>query len=895
MAEMINIKINGKDITCEKGQTILQVAKANGIDIPNMCYSEKVKLYGACGVCVVEAKGVPKLLRSCASFVTDGMEIETETDRVKQARKVALELMLSDHVGDCRPPCAKACPAGTDCQGYVGLIANGKFEDANRLIKDKIPLPASIGRVCPHPCEQKCRRQAIDDPVQIAFLKRFAADKNIAAGDVYVPEIKEATGKKVAIIGGGPAGLSAAYELRRKGHNVTLFDAMPKMGGMLRYGIPEYRLPKAVLDAEVEAIHGMGVEFKNNTKIGTDITIDELKKDYDAVIIAIGFWTSSMMRIPGEELEGCYGGIDFLRKSALGEETRMGARVAVVGGGNTAMDACRTAVRLGAKEVYVFYRRTRAEMPANAIEIEEAEEEGVVFKFLCNPAEILGENGKVVAVKGQVMELGEPDASGRRSPVAVEGKFDIVPVDTVIMAIGQRLNAKGLENYEVTKKGTFVVDAKSFMTADAGVFACGDCAHVGADKIAVAAIGDAIKTANAVDAYLTGRIATFDETGIYPLYSEKNLTMDDVRAAHPDEVPVQKIEMAHDAPEDRKTNFKEYMHGFTDLEAMREAEKCLECGCMDYYECKLINYANRYDAKPERVAGSKHKESIKDLNEFIIRDNAKCMLCGLCVRACEEVTGNTALGLVGRGFDTLVTPEMGLPLEKSKCTACGLCVSLCPTGALYEKAPLKKNVALPEKCEESKCRFCTAACDIKAVKYGKTLLKVLPADNTVNLCNTGRFGFSADGFVFSENCCVECAGKNAAEILEDAVKTAENFDFSKPYAAISSIHTKAEAEAIMNAVKAKFANAKFVYTDKAIDEKTKANIDACLTQNGVSGIDYKLGNKAFFEGGTADGLTVADYNEIKNNATVIISFADDIAKADLGISYIDLPAVFGKI
>lgn len=873
MADMINIKINGIEIACEKGKTILQVAKENGIDIPNMCYSEKVKLYGACGVCVVEAKGIPKLLRSCASFVSDGMEIETETDRVKKARKVALELMLSDHVGDCRPPCAKACPAGTDCQGYVGLIANGKFEDAITLIKNKIPLPASIGRVCPHPCEQKCRRQAIDDPVQIAFLKRFAADLDSENGNIYTPETGADTGKKVAVIGGGPAGLTMAYQLRRKGHAVTVFEAMPNMGGMLRYGIPEYRLPKDVLEAEIQAIHGMGVEFKNNTKIGKDIAFDDIKKDFDATVISIGFWTSSAMKIPGEDLDGVYGGIDFLRKVSLGEDAGMGERVAVVGGGNTAMDACRTAVRLGAKEVYTFYRRTRAEMPANAIEIEEAEEEGVVFKFLCNPAEIIGENGKVTAIKGQVMELGEPDASGRRSPVPVEGKFDIVPVDTVIMAIGQRLNAKGFENYEVSKKGTFVIDEKSFMTAEAGVFAVGDCSHAAPDKIAISAIGDAVKASNAIDAYLTGRVATFDETGVYPLYSEKKMTPDDIRAAHPDKAPLAKIEMQEDSAEERKHVFKEYMHGFTKEEAMHEAEKCLECGCMDYYECKLINYANRYDANPERVAGSKHKIATRDMNEFIIRDNSKCMLCGLCYRACEEVTGNTALGLVGRGFDTLVAPEMGLPLDSSKCIKCGLCVSLCPTGALYAKAPLKKNVALPETSFESKCRFCVKNCDIKAVMYGNTLLKVEPGANTTNLCHEGKFGICKDDFAFEIEDCLECAEAKAGKLLDKAISTMESFDYSRPLVVISALHSKAEAQAIINATKAKFANASF----------TTRDLDKTLDGE-------KYGNKAFFENGMISDIKPFDIKA----GSVIISFGDTLSDIDAEISKISLPNIFVK-
>jgi len=870
MSENIKVKINGIEIECQKGQTILQVAKANGIDIPNMCYSEKVKLYGACGVCVVEVKGVPKLLRSCASFVSDGMEIETETDRVRAARKVALELMLSDHDGNCRPPCAKACPAGTDCQGYVGLIANGKFAEANMLIKEKIPLPAAIGRVCPHPCESKCRRAAIDDAVQIAYLKRFAADldRELNGDNLYTPAVGKATGKKVAVIGGGPAGLSAAYSLRRKGHEVTVFDQMPKMGGMLRYGIPEYRLPKAILDVETKSIEKMGVTFKNNVKIGTNgLSVNDIAKEFDATCISIGNWVSQKMRIPGEEFTGVIGGIDFLRKVVNGENIEIGDKVAIVGGGNTAMDACRTAVRCGAKEVYVFYRRTRAEMPANEIEIVEAEEEGVVFKFLCNPAEILSENGKVTAVKAQKMELGEPDASGRRSPVPIEGEFDVVPVNTVIMAIGQKINADGFEDFPTTKKGDFEIDPKTFMTNVPGIFACGDAATNGMSKIAVSAIAGGNKVAASIDNYLTGRVENFDFNGQYDLYSEINLTQEQIREQNPDKVPLEKIEMAFAEASERKDNFKEYMYGFTKEEAMEEASKCLECGCMDYYECKLIDYANRYNSNPTRVAGIKHAKQKKDLNEYIVRDNAKCMLCGLCVRACEEVNGITALGLVGRGFDTYVSPEMGLPLDHSQCTGCGLCVSLCPTGALGEKLVLRKKVPLPTTKTVSKCRFCEKACDVQIEKYGDALVKVVPGEGTVNLCHLGRFGYTMEGNEFVEGNVKELVKKLITESLDNV----PSLDTSNVHAIISRVHSKNETLSIIAAVKDLFPNATFSAG------KSKKTDDSLVFEN-------KLFDESVFNG-----------LENKSKETLILTFGENLEYKDDNASTVKLPFVFDKI
>ena len=370
--DKIRITIDGKEIFAESGKTVLEIAAENNIEIPNLCYSKNLKIYGACGLCVVEAEGNPKLLRACATTAADGMVIKTNTERVKRARKIALELIMSDHVGDCKGPCSLNCPAQTDVQGYLKEIALGNDRKAVEIIKEKIPLPASIGRVCPHPCEANCRRRFVEEPLSIAYLKAFAADNDLASDEPFVPEKAKATGKKVSIIGGGPAGLTAAYYLCLSGHEVTVFDAMPEMGGMLRYGIPEYRLPKNVLRKEISLIGNLGVLMKNNMSIGKDISFEEIRENSDAVLIATGAWKPMNIGCPGEELSGVISGIDFLREVNSGKIPEIGKSVAVVGGGNTAMDACRTAIRCGAENVYVIYRRTRAEAPAEDIEIEEA-------------------------------------------------------------------------------------------------------------------------------------------------------------------------------------------------------------------------------------------------------------------------------------------------------------------------------------------------------------------------------------------------------------------------------------------------------------------------------------------------------------------------------------------
>ena len=715
---MINLTINGKAIQAPEGSTILEAARANGIDIPTLCYDKAVEIYGACGLCVVEAEGIPKLLRSCSAKVMEGMKVNTESERVVRSRKIAMELLMSAHDGDCVAPCQLNCPAHTDCQGYVGLIANGEYDAAVKLIKNKIPLPASIGRVCPHPCEKACRRKNVEEPINIAQLKAFAADMDLKV-DSYIPEKQEPTGKKVAVIGGGPAGLTAAYYLTIMGHDVTVYDMMDKMGGMLRYGIPQYRLPKEVLDKEIAIIEKAGVKLVNNVKLGKDFTIKSLKERNDAVIVAVGAWKSSSMRTPGEELDGVYGGIDFLRAVIKGNPPAIGEKVAICGGGNTAMDACRTAVRLGAKEVYVIYRRTRNEMPADKLEIDEAEEEGVIYKFLTNPISFNGEDGKLKSVTLQIMELGEPDASGRRSPVPVEGKTEEIALDSVILAIGQKLVQGDVKELELNSRGNIAADPDFFTTSVEGVFAIGDATNRGA-SIAIEAIGEAGRCAKAVDAYLNGQ----ELDARVPYVSKR----DESAIDYSDREKQPRITPKVLSPETRRANFDEVSLGFTEEEAQAEASRCLECGCREYYKCKLLNVARRYEIDPDRFKGEMPQKYTRDANAFIERNTAKCILCGLCVRSCREVMDIHAIGLMGRGFKTDISPAFSLPLDKTNCNNCGLCVQLCPTGSLTEKSVLKKQVPLNEKYTEEFVDINGKQASVLVSRYNGKVLRVIPND-----------------------------------------------------------------------------------------------------------------------------------------------------------------------
>ena len=671
--EQIKITVNGIEMVGNKGETILNIAAKNGVEIPNLCYNCNLKTYGACGICLVEGEGMPKLMRACSTVAADGAVYSTQTDRVKKARTIALELIMSDHEGDCVAPCSLNCPAQTNVQGYLKQIALGNDREAVRIIKEKIPIPASIGRVCPHPCESNCRRRLVEEPLSIAYLKAFAADNDLASGNPYVADKKASTGKKVAVIGGGPAGLSAAYYLCLEGHDITVYDAMPEMGGMLRYGIPEYRLPKAVLAKEVEAIASLGVTMKNNVKIGKDVSFDEIKNGADAVLVTVGAWKGSSVGCKGEELDGVLSGIDFLREVNMGNIPDIGKNVAVVGGGNTAMDACRTAVRCGAENVYVIYRRTRAEAPAEDIEIEEAIEEGVQFLFLTNPDEIIGENGKVKEIKLQIMELGEPDASGRRKPVPVEGEFKTLEVDTVISAIGQKCAPAGLEAVGLTQRGTIEADETTCMTNLDGVFAAGDATNKGA-SIAIAAIAEANTAAKAINAYLLGMPMDFRK----PYYSKRNVTAEMLA----DREKKARAVMSVKDPNERNKCFDAVINGFTEEQARGEAKRCLECGCHDFADCKLIRYANEDIITPERLAGKKHTCFKEQKLVTIERDQGKCILCNLCVRTCKEEAKQGLLGLVGRGFKTVIKPEFDNPEAVAVCKDCHKCADLCPTGAL---------------------------------------------------------------------------------------------------------------------------------------------------------------------------------------------------------------------
>ena len=466
-------------------------------------------------------------------------------------------------------PCSHTCPVGTSVPKYIALVGAGRFDDALRLIRDKNPFTSVCGRVCNAPCESKCRRGRIDEPLSIRALKRFAAD---AAGDGKLPmpskHISRASEKKVAIVGSGPAGLSAAYQLARMGYSPTVFEADPVAGGMLASCIPPYRLPREVLKGEIDLIKSLGVDIKLNTRIGKDISFDKIREDFDAVFLATGADKSWTLGIPGEDMNGVFDSITFLKDVNLGrKKIILGDNVAVVGGGNAAIDAARTAWRLGAKEVTVIYRRLKEDMPAAIEEIREAEAEGIKFMYLTLPVEAKGENGKLKSLRCQLLELKEFDKTGRRKPYPIDGSFIDISVDTVITAISQEPDTDYLQNEVATKRGGVVsIDSATMKTNLDGVFAGGDL--VNGPWTVVGAIGDGIKAAVSIDRYLGG----FGELASDSASIEIPPAPDDVD----DIVETPRI-CENLLCVQSRIGMAEVDLGYTQEQAIKEAARCLRC------------------------------------------------------------------------------------------------------------------------------------------------------------------------------------------------------------------------------------------------------------------------------------------------------------------------------
>ncbi len=742
---MINIKINGQQITADPNRTILDIVHERKLDsIPTLCHDPKLEPFGSCFLCVVEVAGMNKLVPSCATKPWEGMDIQTRSPKVVDARKTCLELLASNHFAECFGACRLNCPADIDIQGYMSLTYLGKYHDAIKLIKEKNPFPSVCGRVCTRKCELACRRKLIDDAVGIDYLKRFSADKDLE--DMWTPVPKARNGKKVAIIGGGPAGLTCAYYLVLEGYEPAVFEALPELGGMLRYGIPEYRLPKAILDKEINWITAMGVDVHTNTRLGKEITIDSLMSNgYKAVFVGLGAQLAKTMGIANEHVERVLGGVDFLRDVTMNHAPAINGRVVVVGGGNTAIDAARTSLRLGASEVIILYRRTRKEMPANELEIVAAEQEGIQIKYLAAPVKINSKDGVLQSMECLEMELGEPDASGRRRPVEKKGSNYVLDCDWVISAIGQEADLGGVENgdhaeVELSKWHTIMAAEGTFKTSREGVFAGGDVVTGPAD---------------AIDAIAAGRLAAFAimnyiETGKYerlrPIFASrkdnlKKFTAEDIC----DPTPSQRAHLPELPVADRIRTFQEVELGLTEEQAKFEACRCVECGCQVAMSCKLQDYCGEYGADQTRFAGAFNRYKVDTRHPYITLDSNKCINCGRCVRTCSEILDVAALGFVYRGFKTMVKPALDKPLAETNCISCGNCVDVCPTGAIVDKMPFGRSGPWLMNKVKNVCNFCSIGCNVEINAKAPDLFYVSGSfagePNFGELCVRGRYGY----------------------------------------------------------------------------------------------------------------------------------------------------------
>jgi len=586
--------------------------------------------------------------------------------------------------------CKVACPAGVNIKGYLGLIARGEYEKALEIVRASNPLPGICGRVCTHPCESECRRGEFDEPLAICALKRFIADYALEHSKKGIEPCKRTKKEQVAIVGSGPAGLTAANDLIRLGYGVTVFEELPVAGGMLVVGIPPYRLPREIIQAEINDIAKLGVELKTNTRIED---FDQLLKEgYDAVFIAIGAHEGRKLNVPGEDdYKGIIDCITFLKDVNQGHRDKPGDKVIVIGGGNSAIDSARSAVRLGSSEVHIVYRRSREEMPGNEEEIRDAEAEGVKIDYLAAPVGIRGKDDRVIGMECTKMRLREPDESGRRRPIPIPGSEFVIDADLIISAISQKPDLSFLKEHhelKISKWDTFEVDAETLATSKPGIYAGGDA--VTGPNTVIDAIAAGHRAARSIDVYLSDYST---KGGKGEGVGERELTVDRI---------IPKTRARLEAPklpvEKRKADFNEVESAFTAEEAMHEAKRCLRCGpCEECIRCvkecdkKVLGLSTDegrelliihglpksmqvndewhgvLSVENKTVAEIKVERVVSEVNEKL------CRGCGECEGVCEY-----SVIKVEENEDGFRVAKV----DKSVCKGCGICTSICPTGAI---------------------------------------------------------------------------------------------------------------------------------------------------------------------------------------------------------------------
>jgi len=713
----VQLTVDDRQLTAREGETVLEVARREGIDIPALCHQEGMAAWGACRLCMVEVEGLDKLQAACTTWVKDGQVVKTDTARVRARRESYLKMYLSDHNAYCEAPCSHACPTHIDIPAYMAALASGDSSGAAGIVRDELPFPGILGRVCPRYCEPVCRRGDVDEPIAICALHRAAADHSetqLTPGP--------STGRRVAVIGAGPAGLAAAWYLTERGHGVTLYDANEEPGGTLRYSIPEFRLPGKVVERELAPLWDAGVRFVGESELGYEVDPDGLfDAGFDAVIISVGTWEESKHLLPGDD--AAQNGMELLKRAREGRAIKFTQKVAVIGDGITAFDVARTARRKGAKEVVVIAQHQPADIPAGARDLAAALEEGVKVEFGA-----LAKKVKAKAGKAQGVECVRVVREKGRTKEVRGSRFEIAAT-TVVMATGYAPRLGDSADYLALADGArLLANFYTGRTPEEGVFAAGD-AITGAQSV-IHAVAGGKRSALAVDAWLQGedleeleeKLAVYnglpyldqlkdaEQLGALgarlaertPVWLKMGATAESATRATMPKVGKQKRLSALDL---------EVEKGYSLAAARAEATRCLQCECPTNGVCDLQKLGVDYDLTGNELivkGGLVRQVEAQHEHPFIRRDMDRCIACGKCVRVCRDVAGPACYDFTGRGFTINVDTAYSDALQLSDCISCGRCVTSCPTGALT----FNERDLASYRIDESRCIMCHECVDV---------------------------------------------------------------------------------------------------------------------------------------------------------------------------------------